>query len=106
MQTPYQQSEIYQKWFTKEAHPLGTLKGHTNSIESVAFNPTNPSEVVTGSHDKTIKRWDLNSFKCVDTFLEHKFNFLLIFLIHLFSSILFIFSLKFFFEFLLLNFHL
>lgn len=71
-QIPYHDSDLYQKWFTVESHPIGTLRGHINSIETVAFNPTNPSELVTGSHDKTIKRWDLNSFKCVDTFQEHK----------------------------------
>lgn len=77
-QIPYQQAELIQKWFTAESHPIATLKGHTNSLETVAFNPTNPSEVVTGSHDKTIKRWDLNSYKCVDTFSEHKFLYLFV----------------------------
>ena len=42
---------------------LTTLAGHTAAVESVAFNPTAPSEengptLVTASWDKTAKLWD------------------------------------------------
>lgn len=34
-----------------------------DSIETLSFNPTNASELVTGGHDKLIKIWDLNKMK-------------------------------------------
>ena len=32
-------------------------------VETLCFNPENANELVTGSHDKLIKLWDLNKFK-------------------------------------------
>jgi WD40 repeat protein len=63
--------ETFQTWSSNEIKPLFTFKGHTNSVESVAFNQKS-LELVSGSHDHSIKRWDLNAMKCVDTFINHK----------------------------------
>ena len=71
--TDYQELVNDSKWFTKEIQPLASFKGHINSVEAVAFNPMQINEFVSGSHDKTIKRWDLTTNKCVDTIKEHAF---------------------------------
>src|SRR5260370_37600767 len=39
-----------------------TLKRHTKEVYSVAFNPDGKT-VVTGSHDRTIKLWDVRPAK-------------------------------------------
>jgi WD40 repeat protein len=36
---------------------LQTLKGHTGSVSSVAFSP-NGKQIVSGSSDTTVRRWD------------------------------------------------
>lgn len=36
-------------------------RAHNNSIESIAAHPSHKS-YASGSHDKTIKIWDLNKF--------------------------------------------
>ena len=46
---------------------------HQNSVDSLSVNPKNKNEFVTGSHDKTLKLWDLNKLqKSVMTFTGHK----------------------------------
>ena len=39
------------------------IMGHTNSVECVFFNPTDPSKFCSGSHDKSMKLWDVNTQK-------------------------------------------
>ena len=70
--TDHQELVNHSKWFTKEIQPTSSFKGHINSVETVAFNPIQPGEFVSGSHDKTIKRWDIVSNKCMDTIKEHQ----------------------------------
>lgn len=37
-------------------------KAHSNSIEAIAAHPSHKT-FASGSHDKTIKLWDIGSFK-------------------------------------------
>jgi WD40 repeat protein len=39
------------------------LVGHRDYVSSVGFNPTNPSQLVSASWDKTIRLWDVDSGK-------------------------------------------
>lgn len=41
------------------------IREHTNSIDSVAVNPVNENEFITGSHDHTIMIWDAVKMKMV-----------------------------------------
>ena len=47
--------------------PVHTIKEHTDSIDAITINPVNNIFFATGSHDKTIKIWDINKVKCVKT---------------------------------------
>lgn len=47
------------------------LKGHTNSIECCAFNPKKDESLITGSHDHTLKTWDVVKGTCVSTLEAH-----------------------------------
>uniref|UniRef100_A0A804K4X5 Uncharacterized protein n=2 Tax=Musa TaxID=4640 RepID=A0A804K4X5_MUSAM len=47
------------------------LSGHDNTVCSVFARPTDP-QVVTGSHDTTIKFWDLVAGKTMTTVTHHK----------------------------------
>lgn len=49
--------------------PLNTLKGHSDSVNSVAI--TSDNKIVSGSHDKTIKVWDLKTGKLLNTLKGH-----------------------------------
>jgi len=46
------------------------LSGHTASVRSLAFSPDGTS-LVSGSHDKTIKLWDVQTGGVVKTFYGH-----------------------------------
>ena len=43
---------------------LQTLEGHTNIVTSVAISG---NKIVSGSYDKTVKIWGLNSGECLKT---------------------------------------
>jgi len=47
------------------------LSGHTNTVASVNSQGTDP-QVISGSHDHTIKLWDLAAGKCLSTLTNHK----------------------------------
>ena len=51
---------------------MGTLEGHTGSIDSVAVSPDRKF-IVTGSWDNTAKMWDSTTKECVGT-LEGHYN--------------------------------
>ena len=48
-------------WNAKSGEPVGApLKGHENSVRSVAFSPDG-TRIVSGSLDTTPRLWDANS---------------------------------------------
>ena len=54
-------------WDTDTGHEIRTIKGHSNSINSVAFSPDG-KQIVSGSEDKTIKLWDASTGQEIRTF--------------------------------------
>lgn len=50
---------------------IHTLVGHTNTVASVVTQATDP-QIITGSHDSTIRLWDLAAGKSVCTLTNHK----------------------------------
>lgn len=54
------------------------LSGHTNTVASVISQEVDP-QVITGSHDSTIRLWDLAVGRSICTLTHHKVNFPLIF---------------------------
>jgi WD40 repeat protein len=44
-------------WDAASGQETLTLKGHTDSVMSVAFSPDG-KKIVSGSYDKTLKVWD------------------------------------------------
>lgn len=56
----------------QEIEAAVVLKGHTNSIECCAFNPIKDENLITGSHDHTLKTWDVSKGTCISTVEAHK----------------------------------
>ncbi|NJM21855.1 MAG: hypothetical protein HC907_25605 [Richelia sp. SM1_7_0] len=50
--------------------PNKILKGHNDSIWSIAFNPDS-KKIVSGSSDRTVKIWDSQTGQCLKTFQGH-----------------------------------
>lgn len=48
-----------------------TLTGHTNTVASVIAQSAEP-QVITGSHDTTIRLWDIAQGKSICTLTNHK----------------------------------
>lgn len=46
------------------------LSGHDNTVGCLLTKSTNP-QIITGSHDTTIKLWDLAAGKCMTTLTHH-----------------------------------
>lgn len=60
-------------WYERDIDPFDQVaKAHYNSIETLSFNPAAPNELVTGSHDKLIKLWDINKMKNTGQLEGHK----------------------------------
>ena len=50
---------------------IHTLTGHTNTVADVVTQTANP-QVVTGSHDSTVRLWDLAAGKTKAVLTNHK----------------------------------
>ena len=55
------------KWRPSGARP----KGHTQKVLSVAFHPTNPTLLATGSMDGTVRIWNFATAECIKTLEGH-----------------------------------
>ena len=44
-------------WHRQSGAKVACLPGHSDVVNSVAFNPTNPKMLVSGSDDCTVKVW-------------------------------------------------
>uniref|UniRef100_A0A061S7R3 THO complex subunit 3 n=1 Tax=Tetraselmis sp. GSL018 TaxID=582737 RepID=A0A061S7R3_9CHLO len=42
------------------------LKGHSESVDTLSWDPTHPDRLVTASSDKTVRLWDTRSNKCAE----------------------------------------
>jgi len=49
------------------------LRGHSDWVRGVAFNPRDPQMLVSCSDDKTIKVWNITSGACLSTLRVHKY---------------------------------
>ena len=47
------------------------MGGHSNAVSSIITNSIDP-QVITASHDSTIKLWDLAAGKSMSTLTQHK----------------------------------
>jgi len=63
---------VYER--NKELAPDTKLRAHLNSVDCISFCPTDSSKFATGSHDHTIKLWDLNKMKVINTIKPHSYN--------------------------------
>ena len=46
----------------------------SHPVTSVAFHPTKPNMLASGSDDKTTKIWDIDNGKCESTLSGHKYG--------------------------------
>jgi WD40 repeat protein len=51
--------------------PFRTLADHTNRILAIDFHPDN-LRLASGSCDRTVKLWDINTGHCINTFYGHQ----------------------------------
>eukprot|EP00041_Stephanoeca_diplocostata_P010856 m.174012 g.174012 ORF g.174012 m.174012 type:complete len:548 (-) comp18315_c0_seq1:170-1813(-) len=48
-----------------------TLSGHGANVKCVAFDPTDPNRIISGSSDSTVRVWDLNTAREVTRLCGH-----------------------------------
>ena len=63
---------------------IETLEGHTNSIRTIC--KINEKYFASGSFDCTIKIWEINSWKCVQTLYGHESNIICLITLNKHSS--------------------
>lgn len=62
---------LYKRTFySQHANVVGTLSGHASWVLNVAFSPDG-KYFVSGSSDRTVKVWELETKQCIHTFNEH-----------------------------------
>lgn len=64
-------NQHWQNTHNKELKSLHQFKGHTGSIETVRFNPFDQNKFYSGSHDHSIKLWDLSNGQNLQTLNVH-----------------------------------
>jgi WD40 repeat protein len=57
-------------WEINKAELLWDLKGHTESVHSLAITPDGKT-VISGSWDKTIRCWNIDTGECVQVLSGH-----------------------------------
>ena len=60
-----------QVWDIRTKSQVHVLAGHTDTVASLVTQSTEP-QVITGSHDSTIRLWDIASGRTVSTLTHHK----------------------------------
>ncbi|MBD2460343.1 PD40 domain-containing protein [Oscillatoria sp. FACHB-1407] len=58
-------------WDATKPVPLKTLRGHKNSVWSVAWS-SDGQKLASGSLDRTIKIWDVHTGQCLQTLIGHE----------------------------------
>ena len=58
-------------WDIRTKVQVHCLSGHEDTVAAILAMPTDP-QVVTGSHDKTVRLWDLRMGKTLATLTHHK----------------------------------
>lgn len=60
-----------QIWNLDEGRLRRTLTGHKAAISAVDFSQSDPSILVSGSLDQTVKLWDIRRKGCIQTYRQH-----------------------------------
>jgi WD40 repeat protein len=47
----------------EQLEPVHTAREHTNSVDALKIDPSGRKKFATGSHDRTIKIWDIAKVK-------------------------------------------
>ena len=58
-------------WSVETGECVVTLRGHTDFVNSVAFHPTDPTRIATGSSDNTARLWNTETGACTMTLTGH-----------------------------------
>ena len=51
----------------EQLEPVHTAREHTNSVDAIKIDPSSKKKFATGSHDRTIKIWDITKVKVILT---------------------------------------
>ena len=66
------QPSIYDNKVNVEIKPIGSFEEHISSLETIRFNPTNKAQFLTGSHDMSVRLWDVERPASLHVFTGHE----------------------------------